>query len=94
MLKLGVHEDRRNREKLVKLLRFYSSNSPDTYITLDKYIETMKDGQNNIYYITGHNKQALAISPFIEKLKQDGYNVLYFIDPIDEYMVQSLNDYK
>lgn len=93
MLKLGVHEDRRNREKLVKLLRFYSSNSPDTYITLDKYIETMKEGQNNIYYITGHNKQALANSPFIEKLKEDGYNVLYFVDPIDEYMVQTLNDY-
>ena len=93
MLKLGVHEDRRNRDKLVKLLRFYSSSSPDSYITLDQYIETMKEGQDNIYFITGQNKQALANSPFIEKLKTDGYNVLYFIDPIDEYMVQSLNDY-
>jgi len=93
MLKLGVHEDRRNRDKLVKLLRFYSSSSPASYITLDQYIETMKEGQDNIYFITGQNKQALANSPFIEKLKTDGYNVLYFIDPIDEYMVQSLNDY-
>jgi molecular chaperone HtpG len=94
MLKLGVHEDRRNRDKLVKLLRFYSSDSPDTYITLDQYIEKMKEGQDNIYFITGQNKQALANSPFIEKLKEDGYNVLYFVDPIDEYMVQSLNDYE
>ena len=93
MLKLGVHEDRRNRDKLVKLLRFYSSSKPDSYITLDQYIETMKEGQDNIYFITGQNKKALANSPFIEKLKTDGYNVLYFIDPIDEYMVQSLNDY-
>merc|ERR1711868_5645 len=56
MLKLGVHEDRRNRDKLVKLLRFYSSDSPDTYITLDQYIEKMKEGQDNIYFITGQNK--------------------------------------
>ena len=53
MLKLGVHEDRRNRDKLVKLLRFYSSSKPDSYITLDQYIETMKEGQDNIYFITG-----------------------------------------
>ena len=93
MLKLGIHEDRRNRDKLLKLLRFYSSNDVNNYITLDQYIETMKEGQKNIYYITGQNKQALTNSPFIERLKADGYNVLYFLDPIDEYMVQTLTEY-
>lgn len=94
MLKLGVHEDRRNRDKLIKLLRYSSSNNPDNLISLDQYVETMKEGQENIYFITGQNKQALMNSPFIEKLKEDGYNVLYFVDPIDEYMVQNLNDYE
>ena len=93
MLKLGVHEDRRNHDKLVKLLRFYSSNSPDKFITLDEYVESMKENQENIYFITGQNMEALSNSPFIEKLKKDGYNVLYFLDPIDEYMIQSLKDY-
>ena len=93
MLKLGIHEDKRNRDKLVKLLRFYSSNSSDKYITLDDYVESMKENQENIYFITGQNMEALSNSPFIEKLKKDGYNVLYFLDPIDEYMVQSFNEY-
>ena len=93
MIKLGVHEDKRNRDKLVKLLRFYSSNSSDKYITLDEYVESMKENQKNIYFITGQNKEALSNSPFIEKLKEDNYNVLYFLDPIDEYMIQGLNEY-
>lgn len=93
MLKLGVHEDNRNRDKLAKLLRFYSSNKPDEYVSLDEYVSEMKENQENIYFITGQNKQALSCSPFIEKLKSDGYNVLYFVDPIDEYMVQSMKDY-
>ena len=53
----------------------------------------MKEHQENIYFITGQNKQSLSCSPFIEKLKSDGYNVLYFVDPIDEYMVQSVKTY-
>ena len=93
MLKLGVHEDNRNRDKLAKLLRFYSSNKPDEYVSLDEYISEMKEHQENIYFITGQNKQSLSCSPFIEKLKSDGYNVLYFVDPIDEYMVQSMKEY-
>ena len=54
----------------------------------------MKEGQESIYYITGQNKQSLITSPFIEKLKQKGYNVLFFTDPIDEYMVQSVREYE
>ena len=93
MIKLGVHEDNRNRDKLMKLLRFNSSNSPDEWISLDDYINNMKEGQEKIYFITGQSKQALLCSPFIEKLKIDGYDVLLFTDPIDEYMVQSAKDY-
>ena len=93
MIKLGVHEDNRNRDKLMKLLRFNSSNSVDEYISLDDYVSNMKEGQEKIYFITGQNKQSLLYSPFIEKLKTDGYDVLLFTDPIDEYMIQSAKDY-
>ena len=94
MLKLGVHEDNRNRAKLAKLLRFNSSNSPDKYISLDNYLENMKDGQENIYFITGQSISSLSNSPFIEKLKEKGYDVLYFVDPIDEYMIQNMKEYE
>ena len=54
----------------------------------------MKEDQKSIYYLTGHNKDALKNSPFIEKLRLEGYDVLYFTDPIDEYMIQSVKEYK
>ena len=94
MLKLGVHGDNKNRKNILKILRFYSVNSETNYISLDDYINNMKDDQSKIYYITGQNKSSLISSPFIEKLKENGYDVLLFTDPIDEYWVQSVRDYR
>jgi len=94
MLKLGVHEDNRNRDKLAKLLRFYSSNNSDKYISFDDYVKNMQEGQENIYFITGQSISSLSGSPFIENLKERGYDVLYFIDPIDEYMIQNMKEYE
>ena len=94
MLKLGVHEDSTNRDKLIKLLRFYSYNNQEKYISLDDYVKNMKEGQESIYYITGQNKETLITSPFIENLKENGYDVLFFTDPIDEYMIQNVKDYE
>ena len=93
MIKLGVHEDTVNRDKLTKLLRYYSLNTGTTFISLDNYVENMKENQTSIYYITGQNREAISNSPFIEKCKKRGEDVLYFTDPIDEYMVNSVGEY-
>merc|ERR1712046_498764 len=92
-LKLGIHEDTTNRKKLADLLRFYTSKSGEDQISFKDYIQRMKEGQKDIYYITGESRAAVAQSPFIEALKKKGYEVLYLVDPIDEYMVQQLKDY-
>ena len=92
-LKLGIHEDSANRNKIADLLRFHTTKSGEDQISLKEYIQKMKEGQKGIYYITGESKQAVAASPFLEGLKNRGFEVLYLVDPIDEYMVQQLKEY-
>ena len=92
-LKLGIHEDQSNRKKIADLLRFHTSKSGEDMISFKDYISRMKEGQKDIYYITGESRAAVQASPFIESLKKKGYEVLYLVDPIDEYMVQQLKDY-
>merc|ERR1712118_577291 len=65
----------------------------DEAISLKEYCDRMKEGQNDIYYITGESIQGVSSSPFIETLRKKGLEVLYMIDPIDEYCVQQLKEY-
>ena len=92
-IKLGVHEDDKNRERIAGLLKFQSTKSNNKLISLKKYIENMKEDQPGIYYITGESVDIVKNSPFLEKLKQKDYEVLYLTDPIDEYVIQQLKKY-
>ena len=92
-IKLGIHEDSANREKLSDLLMFYSTKSDDVMVTFKEYIERMQETQKSIYYITGESKKVVENSPFIEKCKKNNFEVLYMTDPIDEYCIQQLKEF-
>ncbi|EOY15055.1 Chaperone protein htpG family protein isoform 3, partial [Theobroma cacao] len=92
-IKLGIIEDATNRNRLAKLLRFESTKSDGKLTSLDQYISRMRAGQKDIFYITGNSKEQLEKSPFLERLKKKNYEVIFFTDPVDEYLMQYLMDY-
>jgi len=92
-LKYGIHEDSTNRKKLSDLLRYYSTKSGEEFTSFKDYVTGMKEGQKDIYFVSGESKKAVENSPFIEGLKKKGIEVLFMTEPIDEYMVQQVKDY-
>jgi molecular chaperone HtpG len=92
-MKLGIHEDSVNRKKLSEFLRYYTSTSGDEWASLKDYVGRMKENQKDIYYITGENRDTVSNSAFVERVKKRGFEVIYMVDPIDEYAVQQLKEF-
>ena len=92
-IKLAIHEDSGNRDKLSKLLKYVSSKSDGKLISLSDYIKNMKENQQNIYYVSGESIKSVEECIFLEKLKKKDIDVLLMCDPIDEYCMQQLKDF-
>ena len=94
-LKMGVIEDDANRGKLAKLLRFHSSKTDgeDDFVSFEQYVGRMKEWQDEIYFFAGQSEDEMETSHFMDKFQEKDVEVLYFTDPIDEYMINSLRDF-
>ncbi|XP_044136528.1 endoplasmin [Bufo gargarizans] len=92
-VKLGVIEDHSNRTRLAKLLRFQSSNHKTELTSLEQYVERMKEKQDKIYFMAGASRNEVDSSPFVERLLKKGYEVIFLIEPVDEYCIQALPEF-
>jgi molecular chaperone HtpG len=93
-IKEGVGQDHENKDKVVSLLLFESSNHAEELTTLKSYVERMKPEQTEILYLTGDSRKVIENSPHLEAVKEKGYEVLYLSEPVDELLVQHLYDFE
>jgi heat shock protein beta len=94
-IRLGIIEDEEHRKKLIPLLRYPTSKTEDDeIISLDEYVARMKENQKSIYFLAGESLEEVKNSPFLEKLQQRDFEVLFLTDAIDEYAIQHIKEYK
>lgn len=96
VLKEGVGEDYANRERIAKLLRFVTtqSNADEPTVSLEMYVQRMKEGQEKIYYVTADSLKAAKNSPHLEVFRKKGIEVLLLSDRIDEWVVTNLTEFE
>jgi molecular chaperone HtpG len=94
VIKEGLHTDQENKEKLLELLRFQSSlGTKDDLVSLKAYIGRMRQDQKDIYYISGESREIVEKSPHLEIFKAKSIEVLFLLDPIDEWIVPDIYNY-
>jgi len=93
VLKEGLGEDFGNRERIAKLLRFASTTTDSTSVSLADYKARMKEGQQAIYYITAESLAAARHSPQLEVFRKKGLEVLLMCDRVDEWALSFLNEF-
>jgi heat shock protein 90kDa beta len=92
-IKIGVSDDNSNRTRLSKLLRFWTSQNDEKMTSLESYVSRMKEGQKGIFFIAGESRESLKKSPLVERVLKRGYEVLYLVDAMDEYTINSMSDF-
>lgn len=92
-LKMGAIEDEPNRSKIMKLLRYQTSKSDGELRSLEQYVEDMKDWQKEIYFVAGDGVDAVKKSQFLEQFEEKGVEVLYFVEPVDEYLADQVRSF-
>jgi molecular chaperone HtpG len=94
-LKEGVYQDRANRETIAQLLLLESTKTePGKFVTLQEYVERMPVSQKEIYYLIGENREIIEHSPLLETFRTRDQEVLLLTDPVDEFLVQALTEFK
>ncbi len=92
--KEGIVSDYDNREKLAKLLLFSSSKTKaDELTSLDEYIQRMPEGQKEIYFLGGSDRQTIEKNPALEIFRKKEFEVLYLLDPMDEFVLDHLREF-
>ena len=95
VLKEGIHYDFAKKEAIADLLLFYATSKTDgTYTTLQDYLDNMKEGQEEIYYITGASREDIMKSPYLEAFREKGYDVLVMLEEVDDVIMSSLGEFK
>jgi molecular chaperone HtpG len=93
-IKEGVASDPASHDDLLKLLRFHSSRDGDSLVSLSNYVEAMAEDQEVIYFILGENLDSISASPHLDYFKDNDIQVLYLVDPIDNFMVMALQEFE
>ena len=92
-IKNGIYQNPDKKDMLVDLLMFHSNKSNDKLVTFKEYVENLKDEQDKIYYLVTLDKEKAMNLPQLEKIQDKDYEVLFFTDPVDEFMINFLNEY-